>query len=62
MIKSLNYQQELLINHYLISQFPHYHYLTILYLSDKYNGNQETLSDIHEGDTEDGRQNIYSSE
>lgn len=33
-----------------------------MYLSDKYNGNQETLSDIHEGDTEDGRQNLYSSE
>ncbi|MBQ8514540.1 MAG: LCP family protein [Ruminococcus sp.] len=30
------------------------------YQSDEYNGNQENLSDISDGETEDGRQNIYS--
>lgn len=31
------------------------------YLSTTYDGNQESLDDISNGDTEDGRQNIYSS-
>lgn len=30
------------------------------YQSEQYDGNQENLSDINDGDTEDGRQNIYS--